>query len=586
VKVYNPFALALFLGVLLTIGCQESQSPVAGGERAITTATEHLDTPEEIAAALDLCNDDGTGQGTAGSTRFLNAIRKLDNGDFEGAKSDIIGLLDWEYDRYDLGKWKCSDAQFEEILTAAVFEIGLDIPITLDGGICDSSGCTLVTNDACTGILVPNPAATTYYVSFTEIPDDPFVAKHPIFNSFPAWADVKVFDLSGNEVSLAVLDENNAATVAIVVEGTPAVAEGSLRLGHLKDEGLASEEVEILPPDLFPAPLTCGATAQAGFFGRFASLFQVSPLYGGGTKSGLMTAFSPVGPIDPHSNTKVGITPTSTTLTDLQSVTLTATVMGVNGEDWEGTVYTATPIPAGDALRFVVDGVVWGDTDSYTNASGKAALTLTCGDELDFGEHEIGVEYHATDTHAESSTGDQDSPTGVATVNCTTPFNVINFDRDPNNNPLKNGEIINDTYAPLGVTLSHVPSSSPSACINTDVFAVSDPNTGNFGSPPRVVSLCPDVSPISSSTHGWVEASFEGDGQSEVCIAVFPTGKGKTAPMGKIVAYDANGDKVGEKTGQGTLLCVTKSRRGEPISRVIFSGDGTDAAKFDNLRYR
>jgi hypothetical protein len=581
-------AAAIFSAVLLVAGCQSGESPVSGGERVITKA-DHLvlNTVEAISAALDACNDNGGGQGTAASTRFENAVQKFDSGDIAGGQSSMLGLLQWEYERVDLGKWLCGEDDFVEIMTAMVQRVGLDIPIAFDGGLCTGDqvlGCKVVANDGCAGVLTPDPAGKTYYITFDEIIDgDPFDAKFPIFNSYPRWSDFHVFDINGGVVDPADFSAN-PATVAIVTEGTIPVLEEGLALGHLKNEGTAQEEVEILPP-AFLDLLSCNQTVDAGPLNQFAALFRISPLFAGTSKGGLLSSFSPIGPVDPQSNTKVGIMPAATTLTDLQSVTLTATVSGVNGVDTNGDVYPAADITAGDPLRFVLDGAPM-ESAVFTSATGQATLRLTCGSDLDFGDHEIGAVYYATDTHAESSTSDADSPTGVATVTCTTPFKVINFDRDPNDNPLKNGEIVDNTYAP-GVVFSRN-GAGATQCASGHVFAVSEPNSGNFGSPPRVVSLCDASSAINSTTHGWVRATFDLPGVSEVCISVFPTAKGKNAPQGQITAYSAGGSVIASTPGQGKPICVLKgkARTAPLIGYVEFSGVNGAAAKFDNLRYR
>lgn len=582
-KLTHRIPLAMFLALFAMVGCQNDNSPVSTGDRVIVKAAYDLSTDAGIIAALDACNDNGTGQGTAASTRYGNAIRKFDSGDLAGGRADILALLEWEYERVDLGKWLCGEQDFVDIMTAIVNRVGLDIPIAYDAALCtgdQTAGCKAVSNDGCSGILTPNPGTQVYYITFDPLVDDPFDAKAPIFNSYPQWADVNVLDIDGNEITSATFPDI-PAIVAVVTEGVIPVPEEGLALGHLKNEGTSEEEVEILPPAILDL-LSCNQTVDAGPLNQFAALFQISPLFGATTKGGAITSFSPIGPIDPQSNTQVGILPATTTLTDLQSVTLTATVAGVDGVDTNGDVYPATPIPAGDSLRFVLNGTPM-ESAVFTSASGQATLKLTCGSDLEFGDHEIGVEYYATDTHAESSTSDSDSPTGVATVTCTTPFKVINFDRDPNDNPLKNGEIVDGTYASLGVNFSRN-GAGATQCASGHVFAVSEPNSGNFGSPPRVVSLCDNSSAISSATHGWVRATFT-PGASEVCIAVFPTAKGNKAPQGKIIATYTDATSGPTDEGQGKPLCVVRGRNKPLIGSVEFSGVN-GAAKFDNLRFR
>ncbi|HET6617069.1 MAG TPA: hypothetical protein VFH69_04600, partial [Gemmatimonadota bacterium] len=213
-------------------------------------ATYDLTTDAGIIAALDTCNDNGTGQGTSASSRYGNAIRKYDSGDHAAGRADILALLEWEYERVDLGKWLCGEQEFVDIMTAIVQRVGLDIPIAYDAALCtgdQTAGCKAVSNDGCRGILTPNPGTQVYYITFDPLVDDPFDAKAPIFNSYPQWADVKVFDIDGAEITSATFPDV-PAIVAVVTDGEIPVPEEGLALGHLKNEGTSGEEVEILPP--------------------------------------------------------------------------------------------------------------------------------------------------------------------------------------------------------------------------------------------------------------------------------------------------------------------------------------------------
>jgi hypothetical protein len=568
--------------LLVAAACQSGESPLAGGERVITQAN-HLDlsSPEKIGAALDYCLDDGTGQGNAAKTRYLNGIGKYNAGNIAGAQSDINQLLAWGYERYDLGKWQnppCSDEDFVEIWTAVVQSVDIDLQIALDGCVCLTDGCTCISNTDCAGVVLPNPTGEVYYVSFDDIPFDPFLVTPAGFNLYDQWADFHVVDINGDPVSF----EGVPAEVAVYLQdlNTNLVTEEQVRLGHVKDGVM-----EILPPGQVTFALTCtdAGVASASFFDQVASIFQVTPLYAAGTKSGLLSSFSPVGPLDPHSDTRVGISPTtSAALTDGQTRVLTATVEGVTAYDTNGQPYAPTALQEGTPIEFYLDDGTEPFLTGAIGANGQASLSLTCGSDIDSGDHTVHVVYPATATHAASSTADADSPTGPATVTCTTPFTVINFDRDPDGNPLKNGEIVNTTYAPP-VVFSRTGGNG--TCTSANVFAVSDPNAGNFGSPPRVVALCPTSSSINSSLQGWVVGSFGTQTRvSEVCVKVFPTGKGRTAVLGRIEAY-AGSTLIGSASGQGQFICVAKKKPDPYITRVLFSGNAGDA-KFDNLRYR
>jgi hypothetical protein len=67
-------------------------------------------------------------------------------------------------------------------------------------------------------------------------------------------------------------------------------------------------------------------------------------------------------------------------------------------------------------------------------------------------------------------------------------------------------------------------------------------------------------------------------------VKVFPTGKGRTAVLGRIEAY-AGSTLIGSASGQGQFICVAKKKPDPYITKVMFSGNAGDA-KFDNLRYR
>jgi hypothetical protein len=399
-----------------------------------------------------------------------------------------------------------------------------------------------------------------------------------VYNSFPEWAEVHVEGLSGEldvpaTVAVNVVDPPDpAAPIATVL--------ARLRLGHIFfNETTLREEVEILPLADQSILACTESTAQSGWLGRLASLFSPNTLIADpGELGGKLSSFSEVGGVDPASDTKIGIAPTNTSLNDQQSVTLTATVQSVASP----VTGTLNAIPAGDSLEFLVDGVDW--AHAATSASGQASLTLKCGVDIGAGSHTVDVHYRRTDTHAESSTTDPDSPTGTATVSCLTTFTPINFDRGPDGNPLKNGEIVNTIYQSLGVTFSRNRTASQNQCGTQDeVYAVSDPATGKFASPPRVVSLCSSGdSRISAGTnaHGWIRADFP-VAKSQVCIAVFPATGGH---KGEIRAFNASGGQIGSSSGQGTELCVSATG----IRRVEFSGvpSGSKLAKFDNLRFR
>jgi hypothetical protein len=582
-------ALAIVTTLLLA-SCQgqDSFSPSGPGKLNPAVAPSPED-PQTIRDALAECVNDPQGLGNSAAVHFDNIVRKKTAGDIQDAAKRGGELITLLYERNSEGRWICSDSELAATIWAIATYVGIPVPDVEDiedtlgdggGGICFAGqGCRFLTADGCTGIDIPAQGNDNIlFVSVTPVEPDPFLGVFPIYNSWPLWGAIHVEGLIGE------LDP--AATVATLLVDPPdpaapiAAVAARARLGHIFfNETTLREEVEILPlPD--QSILSCNpSTAQTGWVGRLASLFSPTSLIANpGELGGKLSSFSEIGAVDPASDTKVGIAPSNTSLNDQQSATLTATVQSVASP----VTGTLNPIPAGDSLEFLVDGVVW--SQAVTNASGQASLTLKCGVDIGAGSHTVDAHYLRTDTHAESSTADDDSPTGSATVSCLTTFTPINFDRGPDGNPLKNGEIVNTIYQSLGVTFSRNRTASQNQCgTQNAVYAVSDPATGHFASPPRVVSLCASGdSRISAGTnaHGWIRADFT-VAKSQVCIAVFPATGGH---KGEIRAFNASGVQIGSNSGQGTDLCVSATG----IRRVEFSGapSGSRLAKFDNLRFR
>jgi hypothetical protein len=159
---------------------------------------------------------------------------------------------------------------------------------------------------------------------------------------------------------------------------------------------------------------------------------------------------------------------------------------------------------------------------------------------------------------------------------------TINFDRDPNGNPVANGTIVDALYTSQGVTFS---ATSTGACGSTPphIYANNDDPAGfTLSSPPNVVTTCTgaSASDIEESTEGAVRADFS-QSATQVCIDVFPDGG---TQRGFIRAYDATFtllSTVNSTAGALQNLCVSASG----IRRVEFSGDSStnSFARFDNL---
>jgi len=163
------------------------------------------------------------------------------------------------------------------------------------------------------------------------------------------------------------------------------------------------------------------------------------------------------------------------------------------------------------------------------------------------------------------------------TITIIEPFITIDFDTDPSGGTISAGTIINDVYAPLGVTFEKLGpgtncGSGPEVYANSN--SPTPPLSGN------VVSTCPEgiASDISENNFGRIEARFSKP-VKEVCIDVVPPYTGYAF----LEAFDANDVVLGRVTsapGVNETLCISQTG----IRGVRFSGEGNNFARFDNMK--
>ncbi len=150
---------------------------------------------------------------------------------------------------------------------------------------------------------------------------------------------------------------------------------------------------------------------------------------------------------------------------------------------------------------------------------------------------------------------------------------TVNFDVDPDGDPIANGAVVDSTYQRFGISLTCVDVSG--GCTGTDVYA----NDGDdFASSPNVVTTQPSGFPSFNNSDAWIEGSLE-RAAIEVCIAVNPETSGD---RGKLAIVDNLGnelDSVVSATGVTGPICVQAAA----IQFFRFAGDGKFAS-FDDLR--
>jgi len=153
---------------------------------------------------------------------------------------------------------------------------------------------------------------------------------------------------------------------------------------------------------------------------------------------------------------------------------------------------------------------------------------------------------------------------------------TTDFNTDLSGNPIVAGQRLRFEYGAVGITFSKS-GATTGPC--DDVYANSY-HAGDFGSPPTLISVCPDgwASDFSENTFGLVRAQFAVPVRG-ACIEVRP---GRSEDFAVMRAYDGGGRLVDESfsiPGETETLCVVGLR----IRRVEFSGAGSQYAQFDDF---
>lgn len=158
---------------------------------------------------------------------------------------------------------------------------------------------------------------------------------------------------------------------------------------------------------------------------------------------------------------------------------------------------------------------------------------------------------------------------GAATV-------TLDFDVDPNGDPIADGAVLDNVYQDLGVVLTRA-GGFDGVCPGTSVYANA---SESFASSPNNVTICaPPAGSDFNAGSGLVEGILERPAL-EVCVAVAPAGSGD---FGVLQIVDDMGtvlDSVTSTPNVTQTFCI----RGDAIDRFRFAGSGSHFAIFDNLR--
>lgn len=152
----------------------------------------------------------------------------------------------------------------------------------------------------------------------------------------------------------------------------------------------------------------------------------------------------------------------------------------------------------------------------------------------------------------------------------------VNFDTDPNGNPIASGTSVNNTYASLGITFAK---DGGGSC-GPNIYASADQPPG-FGSAPNVVTTCapPISSDIDASGYGVIKVTLNRNA-TQVCIDVRPDGP---THGGGMRVYNAADTQIGmalSVPGLTQQICATAL--GIRYARIAGQDVGS-FARFDNL---
>ena len=161
---------------------------------------------------------------------------------------------------------------------------------------------------------------------------------------------------------------------------------------------------------------------------------------------------------------------------------------------------------------------------------------------------------------------------------------MLNFDVNPDQQPIAMGTVINNAYSRIGVTLSRTSGVWGALCPGTAVYANSLDGSNN------TVSLCPPgTAPAFSALSGMVVARFTVP-VSRVCIDAVPVVGpppliGPVPDAAFIEGLASDGSVLSRVTAkavqQAQSLCVNQSG----VAAVRFAGIGSVLTRFDNLSF-
>lgn len=550
-------------------------------------------------------------------SKFKSIPSKVGQRTGTAARDKMFALVDAILDAYYAGQFvggTSTETQTKvlTLISSLYCFVRLDSPTLPEGSLGEDGVVGVVTpNSPTTTLAVPSahaavtipagaaPEPTTIVIH--KLPDSPgplltSLDQYPFFYEFSAFPDV-TFNL---DVLAGICPRDNLDAI-----------DANLRLAH--NVGSNFGDVEILPrPEGAVPGLNCtdlggegepsilrsssrpalGGDAGDGWsslrraLAPLASALLPEPLHaatllvtttgvGGTTKK-----FSPFGIVDIFSNpgSFAPVGPTETAEEPGATVTRTVLVTSDNG----------APIANVPVTFATEDGTLEGGSPQtvLTDENGNASVSWTLPEEP--GVHTLDASVPAEDNPPLETT---DPPAGnvasfpdvafdpqLLTFTATVFADVtINFDFAPDATPIASGTAVNTIYASQGVTFQRA---GPGTLCGPDIYANDDHPGGVFGSLPNVVSICTEgtASDISANGFGRIQADFAAPANS-ACIEVKPVGEGHFA---RIEALDGSGASLGSNTsspGVTQTLCISATG----IRAVLFSGDGDNFARFDNL---
>lgn len=547
-------------------------------------------------------------------SRFKSIPSKVGQRTGTAARDKIFGLVDAILDAYYAGQFGGTSAAIQAkvltLISSLYCFVRLDSPTLPVGSLGEDGVVGVVTpNSPTTTLAVPSahaavtipagaaPVPTTIVIHI--LPDDPgplltSLDQYPFFYEFSAFPDV-TFNL---DLLAGICPRDNLDAI-----------DANLRLAH--NVGPNFGDVEVLPRPAGAVPgLNCTDLAEEGpsflrsssrpvldagdgwssmrrALAPLVSALLPEPLHAAtlllATKGvgGTTRKFSPFGIVDIFSNpgSFAPVGPTESEVEPGSTVTRTVLVASDNG----------APVANVPVTFATEDGTLAEESSQITvlsDENGNASVSWTLPSEpgvytLDASvPQEDNPPLETTDPPAGNVASFPDVAfdpqsltfTATALVDVT-----INFDLAPDATPIASGTAVNTIYTSQGVTFQRA---GPGTLCGPDIYANDDHPGGGFGSLPNVVSTCTEgtASDISANGFGRIRADFAAAANS-ACIEVQPVEEGYFA---RIEALDGDGESLGSSTsspGVVETLCISATG----IRAVLFSGDGDNFARFDNL---